>query len=67
MAEEKELSWHEACAVLRCGKTKFYDLVNSGDLPSSRDNASRKIKVKESDCRALLKAMNRDWEDHQAR
>ncbi|MFI3270781.1 MAG: helix-turn-helix domain-containing protein [Pseudomonadota bacterium] len=62
MAEEKKLFWREACALLGCGRTKFYDLVNNGSLPSSR-TVSKQVYVTEKDCRALLKAMNRDWED----
>lgn len=50
------LNWREACKILGCGKTKFYDLVNNGDLPAYRINGGR-LWVWEEDCYALIKPL----------
>jgi hypothetical protein len=36
----------EACVMLACGVTKLYELMNSGELESYLDGASRKITVR---------------------
>lgn len=50
----KKLNWQQACEILGCGRTKFYDMVRSGIIPGYR--AGRKgIWVYEDDTeRALI-------------
>ena len=33
---EKRLNWRQACAILGCSRSHFYNLVNSGELPAER-------------------------------
>lgn len=56
--EEKgrKLNYHEACAVLGCGKSHFYNLVKAGALPVLRHGKQRGIQVYERDCEAYLHA-----------
>lgn len=60
MAAEKKLNWREACSLLGCKKSHFYNLVNSGRLPSARHGAMRGVWVYEKDCLEYLdsKKMN---------
>jgi excisionase family DNA binding protein len=57
--ENKRLNWQQACQLLGCGKSHFYRLVNSGELPSERFGGVKGVTVKESDCKAYL----RKWKD----
>lgn len=34
--KDRKLNWKQACVILGCGKTTFYELVNSGTLPAVR-------------------------------
>ena len=53
-ASEKKLNWREACALLGCKKSHFYNLVNSGKIPAIRTGAIKGIRVFESDCMKYL-------------
>ena len=35
----------QACIMLGCGITRLYELLNSGELSSFKDGASRKVTV----------------------
>ena len=53
MDKNRRLNWQQACALLGCGKDKFYEFINSGELPAYR--AGRKgLWVKEDDVRKLI-------------
>lgn len=52
----RKLNWKQASRILGCGKTHFYDLVNSGQLPAYRSGEGRRgMWVYEADCRKLVK------------
>ena len=48
-SEDKKLNWREACEVLGCKKSHFYNLVNSGRMPAHRHGALRGVWVYEKD------------------
>lgn len=54
--EEKgrKLNWRQACALLGCKKSHFYNLVNSGRIPAQRHGEMRGIWVYEGDCTDYL-------------
>lgn len=54
--EEKgrKLDWREACALLGCKKSHFYNLVNSGILPAIRIGRIKGLRVYEADCLAYV-------------
>ncbi|MFV0421619.1 DNA-binding protein [Oleidesulfovibrio sp.] len=57
----KRLNWRSACKILGCGKTKFYDMVNTGALPAYRCSAGKRgLWVWEADCYALIKPVEPD-------
>lgn len=45
-----ELNWQQAIKILDCSRSHFYNLVNSGELPSSRSGKIRGVRVKREDC-----------------
>ena len=53
-ASEKKLNWREACALLGCKKSHFYNLVNSGKIPAIRTGEIKGVRVLESDCLKYL-------------
>ena len=54
MKEGRRLNWKQARGMLGCGKTKFYDLVNSGELKALRVG-KRGLIIYEKDVLACLK------------
>lgn len=57
--EQKEkgrrLSWREACRLLGCSRSQFYNLVNAGRLPAFRlRGISRGLWVYETDCLKII-------------
>ena len=52
-ARGHKLNWRQACARMGCGKTKFYELVNSGKLPAFR-SGERGLFVYETDVNSLV-------------
>lgn len=44
------LGCREACALLGCKKSHFYNLVNSGVLPAFRIGRRKGLRVYEVDC-----------------
>ncbi len=47
---EKRLNWRQACAILGCSRSHFYNLVNSGELPAERYGRVKGVRVLEADC-----------------
>lgn len=56
MAKDKLLNWTEVCTRLGCGRSQFYVLVNSGQLPHTRIGKSRGIRVSETDLAQFIKS-----------
>lgn len=52
----KMLNWRQACNVLSCSRSHFYNLINSGKLPVIRMGAVKGVRVFEDDCFAYLKS-----------
>lgn len=51
MSDKPEwLNWQQACKLLGCSQSHFYNLVNSGELPSLRSGKVRGVRVKRFDC-----------------
>lgn len=53
---KKKLNWREACALLGCKKSHFYNLVNSGKIPAIRTGEIKGVRVLESDCMKYLRS-----------
>lgn len=58
--EEKgrKLNWRQACMILACSRSHFYNLVNSGKIPAIRTGEVKGVRVFESDCLAYLEAQS---------
>lgn len=52
---EETLNWQQACKLLNCSKSHFYNLVNSGELPAERSGKIRGVRVTRQNCEAYLK------------
>lgn len=57
--QEATLNWQQACKILNCSKSHFYNLVNSGELPAERSGKIRGVRVKLTDCEKYKKS----WEE----
>lgn len=53
----RKLNWREACALLGCKKSHFYQLVNSGILPAIRIGKIKGLRVYEADCLAYVRLL----------
>ncbi len=51
----RKLNWQQACALLGCKKSHFYNLVNSGRIPAQRYGELRGVWVYAQDCEAYLR------------
>jgi excisionase family DNA binding protein len=67
MMEEERLNWQEACKVLGCSKSHFYNLVNTGEIPAERFGSARGTTVKRSDCERYRKEWREREEAGEAR
>lgn len=56
--ERRRLNWQQACAILGCGKSYFYNLVATGQLTGYRVG-QRGLWVYEDDCKRLLRSTAR--------
>ncbi|MDR1125698.1 MAG: excisionase family DNA-binding protein [Deltaproteobacteria bacterium] len=54
MADER-LNWQQACKLLGCSKSHFYNLVNSGEIPAERSGKVRMVRVRKEDCERYRK------------
>ena len=54
------LNWQQACALLSCGRSHFYNLVNGGRLRAVRLGETKGVRVFEDDCLAYLKSRATD-------
>lgn len=52
---DKLLNWQQCCAILGCGKTFFYALIQSGELASVRLGARQGIRVRASDLQKFIR------------
>lgn len=50
----ERLNWKQACTVLGCGKTKFYELIQSGALMAHRVG-KKGLWVNRAECEKLMK------------
>ena len=48
------LDWREACALLGCSQSHFYNLVNAGWRPAVRNGKMRGGRVRRKDCLRYL-------------
>ena len=48
MAEQEgfDLDWREACALLGCSQSHFYNLVNAGVIPAVRNGRRKGFRVR---------------------
>lgn len=56
-AEDKgrKLNWEQACKLLDCSRSHFYNLINSGRLPATRTGEIKGVRVYEADCQEYLR------------
>lgn len=52
---DKLLNWQQCCAILGCGKTFFYALIQSGELASVRLGSRQGVRVKTSDLQNFIR------------
>lgn len=53
-ASTETVNWQQACAILGCSKSHFYNLVNAGALPAVRNGKIRGVRVRRTDCETYL-------------
>lgn len=64
MADKIEwVNWQQGCKLLGCSQSHFYNLVNSGELPSVRSGKIRGVRVKRRDCEEYAKKWRQRLED----
>ena len=51
----RRLNWRQACALIGCSRSHFYNLVNSGVLPALRLGKIKGLRVYEADCLADIR------------
>ena len=64
MAEQEgfDLDWREACALLGCSQSHFYNLVNAGVLPAVRNGRRKGFRVRREDClRYMTSWRGEEW------
>lgn len=57
----RRLNWRQACAVLGCSRSHFYNLVNTGRLPAMRIGEVKGVRVYEEDCQDYLRRLSVSW------
>jgi len=57
MHKGRKLNWRQACEILNCSKSHFYNLINEGKLPAFRAGKVRGVWVWEGDVRDCLEAV----------
>ena len=56
MIDGQKLNWRQACKLLHCSRSHFYNLINSGDLPAERSGRIKGVTVRRADCENYLRA-----------
>lgn len=56
--KERKLNWRQACMLLSCSRSHFYNLVNTGKLPAIRTGEVKGVRVFEEDCLQFLKQIS---------
>lgn len=61
MAEKDtdKLNWQQACKVLDCSRSHFYNLVNAGELASERSGRVKGVRVSLEECLRY----KREWQE----
>lgn len=49
------LNWKQACTLLNCSRSYFYNLVNTGALQGIRLGAKNGVRVYKKDCMEYIK------------
>jgi len=52
---EPTVNWQQACKILGCSKSHFYNLINSGEIPSERFGKARGVRVLRTDCEEYMR------------
>lgn len=50
------LNWQQACKIIGCSRSYFYNLVNAGLLKAIRIGERKGIRVYKSDCLCYVKS-----------
>ncbi|UWX06422.1 helix-turn-helix domain-containing protein [Taurinivorans muris] len=53
--ENELLNWKQACTILSCSRSYFYNLVNTGVLQGLRLGKKQGVRVYKKDCLSYLK------------
>lgn len=56
MAVTDMLNWQQACKILHCSRSHFYNLVNSGELASERSGRVKGVRVSRAECLRYMQA-----------
>lgn len=56
--KRRRLNWRQACMLLSCSRSHFYNLVNTGKLPAIRTGEVKGVRVFEEDCLEFLRQMS---------
>lgn len=56
--DERTLNWKQACELIGCSQSHFYNLVNTGKIPSCRYGAVRGVRVTEAACVQYVERMH---------
>ena len=62
MADLEWINWQQACKIMSCSKSHFYNLVNSGVLRSRRSGLVRGVTVRREDCEKWAKEWRERFE-----
>ena len=54
--QKRTVNWKEACDMLGCSRSYFYNLINSGRIPAFRIGKVKGIRVAVEDIMAFLES-----------
>ncbi|UQZ90683.1 DNA-binding protein [Deltaproteobacteria bacterium Smac51] len=54
--EPEILNWAQACKIICCSKSHFYNLTNSGKIPFFRVGRQKGIRVRRTDCEKYMQS-----------
>lgn len=52
------LNWQQACKIIGCSRSYFYNLVNAGKLKAVKFGERKGIRVSKKDCLKFINSKN---------
>jgi DNA binding domain, excisionase family len=65
MDKDRKLNWRQACVMLGCGKTKFYELIHMGRLPATKVG-KKGLRVSEAALKSIIEEVGAAKESENA-